>query len=537
MRAPSRAALWGILGTAVVASLLVAPPPVTPEASAREAPRPPNVVMIHMDDVSMDLVPTMPELNRLMKRSARFRNSFVADSLCCTSRAVTFTGQYPHNTGVRTNYAGSDPANPEGGWAAFQRYGNAERSFNVALSRQAPVPYHTALSGKYLNGFGARQPVPPGWSTFEAVLADGYQQYGYTMARARRDATGRRYLATQRFGTRAQDYGTTVQARRALSFVKAHERSDRPYYLQVSSYAAHARSGAPVHRGDPQFVPAPQDLPGGTRKDGNCGRVACTSLAVGALPGYDDPSADNAAVRDDGTRVAWRGDKKLTPAVRARLDKRFRNRAQMVQAVDRMIGQVRRAIGPHTYLVVTSDNGYRLGQFRMPNGKATPYDVDTRVPLIVSGPGVRPGVRRQVVSNVDLASTFEQIAGVVPRVQRDGSSFLDVLRDPSARGARVAFFEHQRTVAVAGDPDRESSTRLVPSYLAARTADALLVRLDLDPGPGVVDGWEFYRGLSRAGAFERTNTYDPADPTVRALKQRIAAFDGCTGAVCRTATL
>ncbi|MFY0407274.1 sulfatase-like hydrolase/transferase [Solicola sp. PLA-1-18] len=537
MRPSSRAALWGLLGTAAVAALLVSPVPGAPTASAGASSEPPSIVMIHMDDVSTDLVRTMPELRRLAARSARFRNAFVADSLCCTSRASTFTGQYPHNTGVRTNYTGPDPSHPVGGYAAFEKYGNLARSFNVALHGQAPVRYDTAIMGKYVNAFGPRRGVPPGWTTFEAVLADGYQQYGYRMTKAVRDARGRRVLTTRRYGTRPQDYGTTVQERRALRYVRTHERRTRPYYLQISTYAAHARTSAPARPGDPQFVPAPRDLPGGTKPAGNCGRVACGSLDAGLLPGYGDRSADNAAVRDDGTRVAWRGDKALTPAVRATLTKRLRNRAQMVQAVDRMIGKVRRSVGPNTYVVITSDNGYRLGQLSMPNGKATPYDADVRVPLIVSGPGVRPGTRDQVVSNVDLASTFEQIAGVAPRVRRDGRSFLDVLRDPAAVGGRVAFFEHRQPASVPGDPDKESSTRLVPSYVAARSADALLVKLDLDPGPGVEVGWEFYRGLSRPGGYEATNTYTTADPTVRWLQQRIAAFEGCSGVVCRTATL
>ena len=66
------------------------------------------------------------------------------------------------------------------------------------------------------------------------------------------------------------------------------------------------------------------------------------------------------------------------------------NRARMVQAIDRMIGRLRAAVGPNTYVVLTSDNGYHLGQLQLNGGKGTPYDFDTRVPLVVDGPGVSP---------------------------------------------------------------------------------------------------------------------------------------------------
>ena len=45
----------------------------------------------------------------------------------------------------------------------------------------------------------------------------------------------------------------------------------------------------------------------------------------------------------------------------------------------------------NTYIVFTSDNGFHLGQHRLPPGKQTPFEEDIHVPLVVRGPGVPVG--------------------------------------------------------------------------------------------------------------------------------------------------
>ena len=200
----------------------------------------------------------------------------------------------------------------------------------------------------------------------------------------------------------------------------------------VAPHAPHIAHGEPGYPGDPKFPPAFADRP--TDGDGgNCGPDPCSTVGLDELVGWDDPRADNAPTYLDqagetSPAPAWRTnplESRMT-AHRAQYD--LRNRVRMVQSVDRMIGRIRRTVGPDTYIVVTSDNGYHLGQHQLNGGKGTPYDSDTRVPFIVVGPDVVPGPRSQVISNVDLAPTFERLAGLTPLSKRAGRSFDRILQ-------------------------------------------------------------------------------------------------------------
>lgn len=527
----------------------------------RAAPAPrqleerPNVVVVVMDDVSMDLVPTMARLGRLARQGATYGDAHVVNTLCCPSRAATFTGQPPHLNGVMTNTSGG-PLGAKGGWRAFRENGGPKRSYNVALQ---DAGYRTGFVGKYLNEYepgqpeGPRSPVRtppptvPGWTDFEAFSGGAYDGWDY--ARTVTGADGDLALraepappATAPARVKDRAYAGTVIADRALSLARSYERSDEPYLLHVAPYAAHARTGDPAYPRDPVFPAAFRDRPGVRSAQGDCGARACGRLSVRDLPGYGDDPRDNRPVRLRGgepvTTAGWRPDR--VTLSRADALKRYRDRARMVQSVDRMIGRLMRVVGPDTYVLITSDNGFHLGQHGLNGGKGTPYESDTRVPLVVVGPGVEPGRRGQATTNLDLAPTIEQLAGLTPERWRAGSSLVPSLRDRRAPGARYTYVEHRQGPVRPGEPDADAGSggRLdaIPSYTAVRGERGLLVRVDLARGWREERwAWELYPAGTR---YERTNTYARMHdrPWVRDLRRRALAWEDCTPAQCRRLT-
>ena len=87
-------------------------------SGAGEAAARPNIVFVLTDDLDWSLVNRLagsPACDRARAPGRDFSRYFVADSLCC--RDVILTGDFPHDTGVLTNFG------PHGGLKAFNQHG------------------------------------------------------------------------------------------------------------------------------------------------------------------------------------------------------------------------------------------------------------------------------------------------------------------------------------------------------------------------------------------------------------------------------
>ena len=86
-----------------------------------------------------------------------------------------------------------------------------------------------------------------------------------------------------------------------------------------------------------------------------------------------------------------------------------------------------------TFIIFTSDNGFSFGEHRI-IGKGHLFEDSVRVPLLVSGPGVRPGPVDRLTSNVDIVPTILDWAGTTaPDAFVDGHSFAEAARGETPR--------------------------------------------------------------------------------------------------------
>jgi arylsulfatase A-like enzyme len=243
-----------------------------------------------------------------------------------------------------------------------------------------------------------------------------------------------------------------VLAGKGLSFIERAAARDRPFMLEIATFAPHS-----------PFTPAPNDA------------RAFPGLRAPRTPSFDVVGSNEPAWLSHFTP--------LRAGATRMIDRQFRKRAQAVRAVDRMIGQIEamlvaKGLARNTYIVFSSDNGLHMGEHRLLAGKLTAFDTDIRVPLIVTGPGVPAGQTiSQMTENVDLCPTFERLGGAPVPDGVDGHSLLALLRRGSVGDwRREILVEHHGRVFDAGDPDLPTQgSGNPPSYEAIRTPSSLYV--------------------------------------------------------------
>jgi N-acetylglucosamine-6-sulfatase len=365
----------------------------------------PNIVVVETDDQTVSDLRAMPNVERLLAaRGTTFVNSFVANSLCCPSRATFLTGQYSHNNGVWDN------GPPAGGYETFRlSQGN---SLAVWLQRAG---YTTIQLGKYLNGYGnsGDAGIPAGWTDWNAAFGRTWKDYfGVTL-----NENGVQVPYPGR-------YQADLYADKGVELIRKYSGTGRPFFFWLCFLAPH--SGKQPTQ--PGAVPAPRD-----------------AGHFGALPLPKPPSYNEADVSDKPAEV--RALPLIDKTAEAGIRLGYERRLESLLSVDRAVARIVKVLGDlheldRTLIVFTSDNGFMTGEHRIDGGKEVVYEPSIRVPLIVRGPEVAAhGVVTTLVSNIDLAPTFIEVAGAQAGRKIDGRSLVPLLHNPRLHWNRELLIE------------------------------------------------------------------------------------------------
>jgi N-acetylglucosamine-6-sulfatase len=483
----------------------------------------PNVLFVLTDDMRLDDLQHMPQVQRLIgEQGVTFDNEFDNVTLCCPARTSILRGQYSHNTGVLTN------GGTTGGFETAHAI-NVEQATVATAMHDAG--YATGLFGKYLNGYPntvASSYVPPGWDTWSSSSkGNAYGEFNYTL-----NQNGTQVA----YGDKPEDYGTDVYTRQTTDFIDSAHQAGKPFFAYLAVYAPHQPA-----------TPAPQD--------------------ANAFPGLQatrDASFNEADVSDKPQYI--QGLPSIGPRVQAKVDALARRRAQSLQAVDRDVAGLithLRDIGAldNTYVIFTSDNGFHLGQHRMPAGKQTAYETDIHLPLLVRGPEITAGGHVQAITgNVDLAPTIAELGGATLTDSPDGRSLVPFLhgRADDAAGWRQAYLLEHWTTSLAPQ-DRSGAAQLEPDDLdqagSSDDTSTTSTSTSIRAGKAAATNIPEFQGLrverytyveyatGERELYDLTKDPDELDnlaasaapALVDALHQRLDDLRSCKGDGCRTA--
>lgn len=446
-----------------------------------------NVVMVLADDLDWKLFDQIPRLAALKDQGLTFTNHTVVDSLCCPSRVTIMRGQYIHNHDVISNIEATG-----GGWPTFRRLGEDEDCLPVWLDDAGVT---TALYGKYLNEYPTRprgiREIPPGWDEWAVPISrgDSYSGYSYTL-----NDNGN----LVRYGTKPEDFLNDVINRKAIDFIAS---TQEPFFLYLSTYSPHK-----------PFATAQRHM--GT----HTGTVAPRTPAYNSF-GENEP--------------AWLAKfPQLTQWKVSELDRVWRKRARSAEtvadSVDAVLAQLK-ATGrdKDTLVIVTTDNGYHVGEYRVPKGKRTPYAADTVVPMIAIGPGIPAGVEvTEMTSTIDLAPTFTEVMGAASPDWVDGRSLVPFFAAGQApENWRTAALSESIGETNKSDPDY--LPYIPPPFSALRTERWLYAEYD-DGSTALYD--------RVTDPYELRNIVNSVDPAfVASLSAQLAQLDACAGPSCREA--
>lgn len=120
-----------------------------------------------------------------------------------------------------------------------------------------------------------------------------------------------------------------------------------------------------------------------------------------------------------------------------------------VSYVDEQLGRIlkeldRLHLRDNTLIVLWGDHGWKLGEY----GdwcKHTNWELDTHVPLILSGPNIPADSKcNALVEYIDLFPTLAQFNGLQPPQSCEGHSLLPLLNDPTAKWDYPAISQYPR---------------------------------------------------------------------------------------------
>ena len=401
------------------------------EAEGQEKGQKPNIVFIFSDDHAYQAMSAYgskinqtPNMDRIAKEGMLFHKCYVTNSICGPSRACIQTGKYSHLNGFFQN---------------GDRFNGDQQTFPKLLQKAG---YQTAVIGKW-----HLETLPQGYNYHEILIGQG-PYYNPQMIR-----NGERVKHT--------GYTTEIITQLTLEWLKNQRDPNQPFMLMCQHKAPH-REWEPgpkyLDLYEDQKIPEPDTLFDDYSGRGTAAKTQ--DMTIAKTMTQRDLKLVTPGVLTEEQRKVWdaaygprneefkKANLEGADLVRWKYQRYIKDYLRCIAAVDDSVGEVldylkETGLDKNTVVIYSSDQGFYLGEHGWFD-KRWMYEESLRTPLLVRWPGVtKPGSENQdIVSNLDFAETFLDLAGVPVPADMQGRSLKPILEGKTPEDWRKSFYYH-----------------------------------------------------------------------------------------------
>ena len=427
--------LFYLVFTTVVCSIMTGANGAEPGDSSSTLNRTkakPNILFIFSDDHAYQSIGCYgskinktPNIDRIAKQGIRFDRCYVTNSICGPMRAVIQTGKYSHVNGFCVN---------------GNEFDGSQQTFPKLLQSAG---YQTAVVGKW--HLGTHQP-PQGFDYSEVLIGQG-PYYNPSMLKN---------------GEKTSHVGYTTEIITDLTMGWLREKRDpeKPFMLMYQHKAPH-RNWQPglkyLNMYDDVTIPEPETLFDDYQGRGKPARTQ--DMSIEKTMSKTDLKFVFPKTLNPEQRKAWDAaygpkNKAFKEAnlqgkelIRWKYQRYIKDYLRCIACVDDNIGRVldyleQSGLADNTIVVYSSDQGFYLGEHGWFD-KRWMYEESLRTPFVINWPGVtKPGTvnAEDIVSPLDFAETFCEIASIEVPEDMQGRSLVPILKGSTPKDWRKVFY-------------------------------------------------------------------------------------------------
>ena len=399
----------------------------------------PNILFIFTDDHCVQATScyddsriSTPGLDRIANEGMRFDLCYVTNGICGPSRAVIQTGKHSHLNGFLDNGT---------------RFNGDQQTFPKLLQAGG---YQTAVIGKWHLGT-----TPQGFDYFDVLKGQGPYYNPPMRTNVGADPGGE--VTRPHTG-----YTTHIITDKALHWLKEDRDPEKPFMLMYQHKAPH-RNWQPgpdyLTMYDDVEIPEPETLFDDyeTRTRGAREQTMTVArhlnendLKLNKPRGLNpDQLAKWEAAYDPKNEAFRAANLEGKDLIKWKYQRYVKDYLRCVKAVDDDVQKVLKylddaGLTENTIVIYSSDQGWYLGEHGWFD-KRWMYEESLVSPLLVRWPGViKPGTVNDthIVSNLDFAQTFLDLAGADQPEDMQGVSLVPLFRGKSPEDWRKTFYYH-----------------------------------------------------------------------------------------------